>query len=148
MSPVAILFLLFLLVPLVEIYFLIEVGEVIGAIPTIGLVVFTALLGAMLLRFQGWMTLQRTRLSLAQGQLPAVELMEGVVLLFSGALLLTPGFVTDAIGFAGLIPPLRRALIRGFLRRSTTRYSQFRPPPEGPRAGQRTIEGEYRREDD
>ncbi len=75
MNPVAILFLLFLAVPAVEIYFLIKVGSVIGAISTIGLVVFTALLGAMLLRLQGWMTLQRARMSMAQGQLPATEMM-------------------------------------------------------------------------
>ncbi|MFZ0468708.1 MAG: FxsA family protein, partial [Thiogranum sp.] len=67
MNPFSVLFLLLLLVPLVEIYFLIQVGRVIGAVPTIALVVFTALLGAMLLRFQGWATLQRTRLSMAQG---------------------------------------------------------------------------------
>ena len=115
MNPVGILFLLFLLVPLIEIYFLIQVGSVIGAIPTIALVVFTGLLGAMLLRFQGLATLQRTRMTMAQGQLPAMEMMEGVLLLFSGALLLTPGFVTDAIGFAFLIPPLRRAVILWFI---------------------------------
>ena len=66
MNPVSILFLLFLLVPLVEIYFLIKVGSVIGAIPTVALVVFTALLGAMLLRFQGWATLTRSRQALEQ----------------------------------------------------------------------------------
>ena len=111
MNPLGLLFLLFILVPLVEIYFLIQVGSVIGAIPTIGLVVFTALLGAMLLRFQGMTTLQRTRMSMAAGQVPALEMLEGVLLLFSGVLLLTPGFFTDAIGFAFLIPPLRQALI-------------------------------------
>ena len=89
MNPVGILFLLFLLVPLVEIYFLIKVGSLIGAIPTIALVVFTALLGAMLLRFQGWATVQRTRTTMARGELPALEMLEGVLLLFAGALLLT-----------------------------------------------------------
>ena len=67
MSPIGILFLLFLLVPLVEIYFLIKVGNIIGAVPTIALVVFTALLGAMLLRFQGLVTLTRSRQVMAQG---------------------------------------------------------------------------------
>jgi len=148
MNPFSVLFLLLLLVPLVEIYFLIQVGRVIGAVPTIALVVFTALLGAMLLRFQGWTTLQRTRLSMAQGQLPAIEMMEGVLLLFAGILLLMPGFFTDAIGFLLLIPPLRRALIRRFLSRSAG------PPPRPPGGGQQrhrdpyTIEGEYRRDDD
>lgn len=148
MNPFSVLFLLLLLVPLVEIYFLIQVGRVIGAVPTIALVVFTALLGAMLLRFQGWTTLQRTRLSMAQGQLPAIEMMEGVLLLFAGILLLMPGFFTDAIGFLLLVPPLRRALIRRFLSRSAG------PPPRPPGGGQQrhrdpyTIEGEYRRDDD
>jgi UPF0716 protein FxsA len=124
MNPFAVLFLLLLMVPLVEIYFLIQVGRLIGAIPTIALVVFTALLGAMLLRFQGWTTLQRTRLSMAQGQVPALEMLEGVLLVLAGILLLIPGFVTDAVGFLLLIPPLRRALIRWFLSRATTSPAQ------------------------
>jgi UPF0716 protein FxsA len=150
MNPFAVLFLLLLLVPLVEIYFLIQVGSVIGAIPTIALVVFTALLGAMLLRVQGWTTLQRTRLAMAQGQVPALEMMEGVLLVLAGILLLTPGFFTDGMGFLLLVPPLRRALIRWFLSRSDLR---FQPPPGAPPGPQRhrdpyTIEGEYRRDDE
>ena len=148
MNPLGILFLLFLIIPVVEIYFLIQVGGVIGAIPTIALVVFTALLGAMLLRFQGWATLQRTRMTMARGQVPALEMLEGVLLVFAGALLLTPGFVTDAIGFLLLVPPLRQALIRWFLSKSDMR---MQPPPGGPRAHHHdpyTIEGEYRRDDD
>jgi len=148
MSPVGILFLLFLLIPLVEIYFLIKVGSLIGAIPTIALVVFTALLGAMLLRFQGWATLQRTRLTMARGELPALEMLEGVLLLFAGALLLTPGFVTDAFGFALLIPPLRKAVILWFIKRSEIRFQQFGDFPPGHEARHHTIEGEYRRDDD
>ena len=148
MNPVGVLFLLFLLVPLVEIYFLIKVGDVIGAIPTVALVVFTALLGAMLLRFQGFSTLQRTRISLAQGRLPALEMFEGVLLLFAGALLLTPGFVTDAIGFAFLIPPLRKIIIRWFL----SKFELPGPPSGGPGGGRPgspyTIEGDYRRDDE
>lgn len=147
MNPVGILFLLFLLVPMVEIYFLIKVGNVIGAIPTIGLVVFTALLGALLLRFQGWLTLQRTRLTMAKGQLPAMEMLEGVMLLFAGALLLTPGFVTDAVGFVLLVPALRRALIHWFIKRSGFNIQGFGKPPQD-RSGSHTIEGEYRRDDD
>jgi UPF0716 protein FxsA len=148
MSPVGILFLLFLLVPLVEIYFLIKVGSVIGAVPTIALVVFTALLGAMLLRFQGWTTLTRSRQVLEQGQLPALEMLEGVLLVLAGALLLTPGFVTDAIGFVFLIPPLRQALIRWFLSKSEFRAQQFGDSSRPHRSGHHTIEGECRRDDD
>jgi UPF0716 protein FxsA len=148
MSPVGILFLLFLLVPLVEIYFLIKVGNVIGAVPTIALVVFTALLGAMLLRFQGLVTLTRSRQVLAQGQVPALEMLEGVLLVFAGALLLTPGFVTDAIGFVFLVPPLRQALIRWFLSKSEFRIQQFGDSSRPQRSAHHTIEGEYHRDDD
>ena len=148
MNPFSVLFLLFILVPLVEIYFLIQVGGLIGAIPTIALVVFTALLGAMLLRLQGLTTLQRTRLAMAQGQLPAMEMMEGMMLLFSGALLLTPGFFTDAVGFALLVPPVRQALIRWFLSKSDIYMHTGKPSPQQGSNGHYTIEGEYRREDD
>ncbi len=148
MNPVGLLFLLFLLIPLVEIYFLIQVGSVIGAIPTIALVIFTALLGAMLLRVQGLTTLQRTRAALAQGQVPATEMFEGVLLVLAGALLLTPGFVTDTIGFLFLVPALRKAVIHWFLNKSS--ISVHRPGgPSGPAgSGPCTIEGECRREDD
>jgi len=148
MNPIGILFLLFLLVPLVEIYFLIKVGSVIGAVPTIALVVFTALLGAMLLRFQGLVTLTRSRQVMAQGQLPALEMLEGLLLVFAGALLLTPGFVTDAIGFLFLVPPFRQALIRWFLSKSEFRVQQFGDSSGPQRSGQHTIEGEYRRDDE
>jgi len=96
MRPFQILFLLFLLIPLLEIYLLIKVGGIIGALPTVFIVVFTAVLGAWLLRIQGLSTLMRVRSTLAQGGIPAVEMLEGAVLLVAGALLLTPGFFTDA----------------------------------------------------
>jgi UPF0716 protein FxsA len=106
------LFLLFLIVPLIEIYLLIQVGSVIGAVWTVFAVVATAVIGVSLLRSQGLDTVQRAQLSLAQGQLPAVAMLEGVALIFSGALLLTPGFFTDSIGFLLLIPMLRQSLIK------------------------------------
>lgn len=106
------LLVLFLLVPLIEIYFLIQVGEVIGAAWTIFAVVATAVIGAGLLRMQGINTLQRAQLSMAQGQIPAIAMLEGVALLFSGAMLLTPGFFTDIIGFILLVPFFRQSLIK------------------------------------
>jgi len=106
------LFLLFLLVPLIEIYFLIKVGSIIGATWTVFAVVFTAVLGAWLIRLQGFSTLQRAQLSAAQGQMPAVELLEGVALVISGVMLLTPGFFTDSIGFLLLTPPIRQGFIK------------------------------------
>jgi len=133
---------------MIEIYFLIKVGSIIGAIPTITLVVFTALLGAMLLRFQGWTTLQRARLAMVQGKIPALEMLEGVLLVVAGVFLLIPGFITDIVGFLLLVPPLRQALVGWFLSKSDGRG----PPPPGGAASRPnepfTIEGEYRRDDD
>lgn len=141
------LLLFFLLVPLVEIYLLIQMGGAIGALPTVFLVVFTAVLGAALVRFQGFSTLQRLQATLGRGGLPAIEMMEGVILLVSAVLLLTPGFVTDAIGFAGLVPVLRRVLAKKVLTSLTHPGKPGPPPPSGSRP-RRTIEGEFHREDD
>ncbi|MFU8838880.1 MAG: FxsA family protein, partial [Thiohalomonadaceae bacterium] len=112
-----ILFALFLLIPLLEIYLLIKVGAQIGALATVFLVVFTAMLGALLLRHQGLYTYARVQQAAARGELPTMAMLEGLVLLICGALLLTPGFFTDALGFLGLVPPLRRALIIKVLER-------------------------------
>lgn len=112
------LFILFLLVPLVEIFFLIQVGQVIGAGWTISLVVATAVIGAFLLRLQGFQTLHRAQRTMQQGQLPATEMLEGLCLLVSGALLLTPGFVTDTMGFLLLMPPVRQLMIAQMLKNS------------------------------
>lgn len=101
------LFLLFIVMPIVEMWLLIAVGAEIGALYTIGLVLLTAVIGARLLREQGLATLWRGRRKLEEGQLPAQEIAEGIILAVSGALLLTPGFITDVIGFAGLFPPAR-----------------------------------------
>ena len=101
-----ILLLLFLVVPIIEIYLLIQVGGYLGAGTTIFLVVFTAVLGAWLLRIQGFSTMRRVQNSVARGEIPAIEMLGGVLLLLSGALLLTPGFFTDTIGFLLLFPVL------------------------------------------
>ncbi len=149
MTPFRTLFLLFLVVPIVEIYLLITVGGLIGVMPTILLVILTAILGALLLRYQGFMTFQRVQGELAQGQIPAMALMEGVVLLLAGALLLTPGFFTDAIGFVCLVPLLRRGLIRLLMQRVLVRSFGVGGVDDSPRSdGGRTIEGDFRRRDD
>ncbi|MDG1311393.1 MAG: FxsA family protein [Porticoccaceae bacterium] len=109
------LFLLLIAMPVVEMWLLIHVGSEIGAFYTIGLVLLTAIIGVRLLRQQGFDTLWRGQRKLEEGQLPAQEIGEGIVLAVSGALLLTPGFITDAIGFAGLFPPLRSLFIRQLL---------------------------------
>ncbi len=111
------LLLLFFTIPLVEIIVLLQVGSAIGVLPTVAMVVLTAVLGAGLIRAQGIATLGRVRLELERGELPAVGIIEAAMLLVAGALLLTPGFVTDAIGFLILVPPLRRRVIHDFLLR-------------------------------
>lgn len=138
-------------VPVIEIYLLIKVGGWIGALPTIFLLVFTAVLGVLLLRQQGFAAVQRVRLALAQGQIPALELLEGVLIMLGGVLLLIPGFLTDILGLLLLVTPLRRGLARRFLGRIFRR----RPPPEGGGTtgrsrppGPVTLEGEYKRDDD
>lgn len=144
MSPFHILLLVFLLVPLIEIYLLIEVGGIIGALPTVFMVVFTAVLGAILVRAQGIQTVTRVQNALARGEVPATPMLEGAMLLVAGALLLTPGFFTDTIGFLCLVPSLRERVAGWLLARF------LRPPMEprgGVKRGPRTIEGEFRRED-
>ena len=141
------LLLLFFLVPLIEIYLLIEIGGVIGVGWTIFFVVFTAVLGAFLVRAQGFSTINRIRTQMNQGQLPAIELIEGLFLLIAGALLLTPGFFTDAIGFVCLTPPLRRAIIRYILSKGIIQHPK-QTPSARTQEPQSTIEGEFRRMDD
>lgn len=111
------LLLLFVFVPLAELYLLIEIGSVLGGLTTIALCLFTAALGAWLVRTQGFQTISRAQSNLAEGQIPAVEMFEGLFIVFAGLLLLVPGLVTDMIGFACLIPPLRRLLIKRFMKR-------------------------------
>jgi len=146
--------LLFILVPIIEIWVLISVGSVIGAGATILLILATAFVGLALLRQQGFSTLFRMQQRMQMGELPATEVVEGVVLAVGGALLLTPGFVTDAIGFMCLIPFTRRAMIKKALA-SGMRMQGFSAHYRGPSAGgqphsqdSNTIEGEYRREKD
>lgn len=137
------LFLAFVVIPVIEMWVLIEVGSVIGALPTIGLVLLTAVIGVTLLRQQGLATLIRGHRRLEEGQLPAAEIVEGLVLAVCGALLLTPGFVTDAIGFAGLIPLSRRWFVRQVLDRVDVRsYSSYKVHRPGEQ-DDGTIEGEY-----
>lgn len=102
--------LVFIGLPLLEIAVFIEVGGAIGVWPTIALTVATALGGSLLLRAQGLAALNRARIQMDQGQLPAREMFEGVCLVLAGALLLVPGFVTDALGLLLFLPPFRELL--------------------------------------
>ena len=138
-------FILFLVVPFVEIYLLVEIGARIGALWTILLVVLTAIVGAWLVRVQGLATWRRFQASLSRNELPATELVEGLCLLIAGALLLTPGFFTDAVGFACLIPPFRRTLIRHFLKRSVSKVAQSTGQSHD---SSQPLDGNYKRIDD
>ena len=147
------LLVLFVTIPLAELFLLIEVGGIIGALPTIGLCLLTALIGTALLRQQGLQTLARARQNLDRGALPAVELLEGVALILGGAMLLTPGLITDFLGFLCLIPVTRHWLVRLALARMAVRYGPAGPGPGDGPGGQgdqthHVIEGEYERRDD
>lgn len=148
MSPFGIIFLALVCVPLIEIYLLISVGRVIGAGSTILVVLFTAVLGAWLLRMQGLNTLQRIQNSTAAGKLPATELIEGLILLVTGALLLTPGFFTDAIGFALLVPVIRtwcanKMIAAGIYQVRNGPHVRGGPQQSNQRRESTTIDGEY-----
>ena len=148
MNPVLIFLLLFVGVPLTELYFLIKVGSQIGAFPTIFLTIFTALLGGWMVRLQGFSTLLRVREAMERGEMPAIEMLEGAILLICGILLLLPGFITDVVGFIFLIPPVRRWLLTVGLQSSGILRPMPGSPTEPPHRQQEVIEGEYRREDD
>jgi UPF0716 protein FxsA len=138
--PLILLLVLLLGLPLVEIYLMIRVGSVIGAFPTVLLSIVTAIIGAWLVRVQGFGIVWRIKEALARDQIPALELVDGGLLLVAGFFLILPGFLTDTVGFVLLIPPLRRWLI--------ARYVPVLPV-EGTviRHETRVIEGRFRRED-
>lgn len=155
--------LVFIILPIVEMAILIKVGTVIGALSTIGLVLLTAILGAALLRQQGLTTLLRANQRLNSGELPAREVAEGLILAVGGALLLTPGFVTDTIGLLCLLPFTRQWLAGQALKRmvvasGTAQSFRFTAGQSGPfgsnpfgtssSADDDVIEGEYRKEGD
>jgi len=110
-----ILFLLFITIPLLELYVLIEVGSGIGGLSTILLCLFTAALGGWIIRWQGLTTLLDAQKRIATGELPAEHGFHGLMLGLAGLLLFTPGFITDTAGFLLLIPPLRTYIINRLL---------------------------------
>ena len=114
-------FLVFFSIPIVEMYLLIEVAERIEALPTILLVMLTAVLGVSLIRQQGLSTLTKGIRRLNQAEIPAAEIIEGVLLAVAGAFLITPGFLTDFIGFMIIIPMIRRITALMLLKRMTAR---------------------------
>lgn len=109
------LFSSFIVLPILEMYVLIKVGGNLGALNTVLLVLLTALIGVALLRVQGFRTLMNAKNKLGMAQLPAEEMITGIFLAIGGALLLTPGFITDIFGFLCLVPLTRRILLKVFL---------------------------------
>ncbi len=145
-----ILFILLIAVPLIELYFLIQIGSVIGGFTTILLTILTALLGSWLIRQQGMITFIKAQKNLSMGQLPAMEMLEGLILLIAGVMLLTPGFITDTLGFLLLIPPLRQAFILSLANKFIVRqniYTQQQNPYQQRPSHQDYIEGEYTKDD-
>jgi UPF0716 protein FxsA len=111
---VAILALLFLVVPLVELYVIIQVGQSIGALNTVGLLLLDSLIGGWLMKREGLGVMRRLQEQLDNGRIPGKEIVDAFLILFGGALMLTPGFITDIFGMALLVPPVR-AVVRSIL---------------------------------
>lgn len=153
------LVLLFILLPALELVLLIKLGSFIGALPTVAIVFITAILGASMLRREGFSTLMKAQQRLESGQMPATEVVEGALLVVAGAFLLTPGFITDAVGFACLVPGLRHQMAAAILKRMTVQVTTagmgpmggasfgHRPDGHPPQHDSQVIEGEFQRRD-
>jgi UPF0716 protein FxsA len=139
--PFLLLLVLFIGVPILEIYVIIQVGQAIGALWTIALLIADSILGSVLMRSQGRAAWRRFQLALAEGRVPAREVLDGVLVIFGGAFLLTPGFCSDIVGALLLLPPTRALIRRGLVRRFG--FSMFAAIPgvrvgggvRGPRPG-------------
>ncbi|MFB9887452.1 FxsA family protein [Balneatrix alpica] len=157
---------LFIAMPIIEIALLIQVGQWMGLWPTLGLIVFTAIWGAYMLRTQGLNTLLRAQQRLHHGEIPAQEMLEGIVLAVGGVLLLTPGLVTDSFGLLCMLPGIRKGLIRQLSRRvkvmggaSAQRHAFGQDSASAPQAeswreeirarphAQNTLEGDFERKE-
>lgn len=125
------LVLLFIAVPLVELYVIVETASSIGTLETIGLLILVSIVGAWMVKAQGMAVLWRVRGKLQEGQMPGRELVDGALVLFAGALMLTPGFVTDAVGLLLLFPPTRMVIRPILIRRFRHRVSYYGPGGSG-----------------
>ncbi len=142
------LLLVFIALPLVETWLLIKIGGMIGAVWTILAVISTAVIGSQLVRRQGLQTFANVQACQARGEMPAIPMLEGAALLLAGAFLVTPGFITDTLGFLLLVPPLRQQAARQILARAITitpagQPGAARQSPDN----NNVIEGEYRRDE-
>jgi UPF0716 protein FxsA len=145
---------LFIVLPIAEIYVIIKVGEAIGVLPTIALLILDGFLGAALARSQGRAAWLRFNQALAEGRIPAREVFDGAMVILGGAFLLAPGFITDVIGLLLLLPP-SRAIFRGITARLARRRATIAPGviffgrgPSGPRRREYDVEGTAREVDE
>jgi len=121
------LFLAFTIIPIIEIYLLIEIGSMFGALTAVTLVILTGFLGAFLARMQGLQTLYRIQESVHEGRMPSGELLDALLIVIAGLVLLTPGFLTDSAGFLLLIPATRNSIKYWLRRQIELRYMSNRP---------------------
>ena len=121
------LFLAFTIIPIIEIYLLIEIGSMFGALTAVTMVILTGFLGAFLARMQGLQTLYRIQESLREGRMPSGELLDALLIVIAGLVLLTPGFLTDSAGFLMLIPATRNYIKYWLRRQIELRYMSNRP---------------------
>ena len=121
------LFLAFTIIPIIEIYLLIEIGSMFGALTAVTLVILTGFLGAFLARMQGLQTLYRIQDSLSEGRMPSGELLDALLIVIAGLVLLTPGFLTDSAGLLLLIPATRNSIKYWLRRQIELRYMSNRP---------------------
>ena len=121
------LFLAFTIIPIIEIYLLIEIGSMFGVLTAVTLVILTGFLGAFLARMQGLQTLYRIQESLREGRMPSGELLDALLIVIAGLVLLTPGFLTDSAGFLLLIPATRNFIKYWLRRQIELRYMSNRP---------------------
>ena len=140
MEPmVGVLMVLFLLVPLAELYVIIQVGQAFGALNTIALLIIVSAVGAWLVKREGMSVWRRFQRSVEAGSVPGKEIADGVMILFAGALLLSPGFLTDLLAIALLLPPVRAAVRAVVMRQAARRAGIIRihRGPSGPLSGKR-----------
>jgi UPF0716 protein FxsA len=149
------LFLLFAILPILEITLLIQVGDVIGGWNTVAIVIVTAFLGAYLVRQQGLSTLLTAQQKMQSGSLPGQEMVEGLLLVIAGVMLVTPGFITDIFGIILCLPITRPRIAKGLLKRlvvnvvqSQTTHTNFTQAPSATQDEGDIIEGEYENKDD
>ena len=121
------LVLLFIAVPLVELFVIVETARSFGTLETIGLLILVSVVGAWMVKAQGMAVLWRVRSKLHEGQIPGRELLDGAMVLFAGALMLTPGFATDAFGLLLLFPPTRMVIRPILIRRFRHRVAYYGP---------------------